>query len=86
MTTASYDWIDFDGRIVKLDGINHRIRVSRYNAIYPYPRIVTTVSAEPCDRRTRYYRDIRAELGDDWSTDILESDVSIQSEVLAQLL
>ncbi len=87
MTTAadSFDWMDFDGRVVLIDGINHKIRVNRYNAIYPYPRIVTTVDAEPCNRNTKYYRDIRRQLGDDWSTDILQSDPSLQCDVLLQL-
>lgn len=84
-TTATFDWLDYDGRVVKLDGINHVLRCNRYKAIYPYERIVTTVHAEPQNRTTRYYRDIRRELGDDWSTDILQSDVTIQCEVMAQL-
>jgi len=78
-------WLEADGRVVTLDGIKHRLRVEQYEAIYPYKRTVTKVWATPVNRTSRYYRDIRAALGDDWSTDILESDVCVVSDVVAQL-
>jgi hypothetical protein len=73
------------GTVILLDGIKHTLSVSTYWAIYPYAHEVITAHAEPKDKRSEYYRRTREELGDDWSTDLLDSDVTVLADVLAQL-
>ncbi len=89
---ASYDvyagtWEKHDGKLVTIDGLRCKLRVRSYEAIYPYKRRVIDVSAEPtvAAKRSEAYRTVRAKLGDDWSTDVLQSDIDVQSEILAQL-
>ena len=89
---ASYDfyaetWEKHDGALVTVDGLRCKIRVSSHNAIYPYPHRVIDVSAVPtrAAKRTEAYLRVRRDLRDDWSTDVLASDVEVQSEILAQL-
>lgn len=76
-------WLDANGKIVKIDGRKHMLRVSTYRAIYPYPENVITVYAEPINKKSKYYLDTYKILKYDWSTDVLESieltvDVGIQ--------
>jgi hypothetical protein len=80
-------WSEFDGRKVTLDGIKRVIRVRSYRARYPYERIVVNVDAVPTKAamRSEAYRAVRRDLGDDWFTDILQSDPSVQEEILRQL-
>ena len=78
-------WLEHDGKIVLLDGIKHRLRVFTWNAIYPYPHRSISVQAEPVNRDTAYYREIKADLGDHWSTDVLDSDAAVTAAILAQL-
>jgi len=78
-------WLQQDGKTVLLDGIAHVIRVSTYRASYPYERDVISVQAEPVNKTTQYYLAIKKVLGDDWSTDVLASGPSFQTQVM-QLL
>jgi hypothetical protein len=66
-------WAEFDGREVTIDGHKHTLRVSAYEAIFPIRERVITVDADPVDKNSEWYRAIRAELRDDWSTDVLDS-------------
>ena len=84
-TVVGFDWMAQTGKVVTLDGIKHVLRVESYRAIYPYVRDVLKVWATPVNRRSRYYQDVRARLGDDWSTDVLESDVCVIADVISQL-
>lgn len=81
------EWTKHDGRIVKIDGMNCKIRVRIVNAVYPYPHESITVEAEPtaAAKRSKKYRSIKERLGDDWLTDILESDIETQCSILEQL-
>jgi hypothetical protein len=80
-------WEKHDGRLVTVEGLRCKLRVSTYDAIYPYVHKVLDVSAVPtvAAKRTVAYRTVRAELRDDWSTDVLQSDVSVQSDILVQV-
>ena len=89
---AGYDvyaetWEQHDGRVVTVDGLRCKLRVTTFTQRYPYERRMIDVSAEPtrAAKRTEAYLRVRRELRDDWSTDVLESDVSVQSEILEQL-
>ena len=85
---ASYevykDWERHDGKLVTVNGLRCKLRVRTYDDC---PVAVITVSAEPTAhaKQSEVYRAVRADLGDDWSTDVLESDVTVQSAILAQL-
>lgn len=81
-------WAEYDGRKVTIDGIERVLRVTSYVAKYPYERLVVNVHAVPTKRgrNTSAYRAVRADLRDDWFTDVLESDFSVQEEILAQLV
>lgn len=79
------EWLNYDGCKVILNGIAHNIMVSTHKAFYPYECDIITVHADPVDKRTKYYQDIKRELGDDWSTDVLDSDIDIQVNILLQL-
>ena len=78
-------WLEHDGKVIVLDGIKHVLRVQTYHAIFPYEHDVITVHAEVKDKRSKYYQTLRHEFHDDWSTDILDSDVTIQAHILSQL-
>lgn len=68
--------IDNIGHVFNLDGIDVQIKRESYLAIYPYRRQVTRFIAQPTKRaqNTRAYRDVRRTLGDDWITDLTNSD------------
>lgn len=77
-------WVELDGYEVTLDGHAHIIRVSSYMAIFPYRQRVITVYAVPNDTDSEWYRTIRRKLGDDWSTDVLESS-EVEEAIFSQL-
>ena len=79
------EWQDHHGAIVKIDGRNHTLRVRTYRARYPREEWVITVDAVPTNRRSKHYQDVRDQLGDDWSTDVLASDIELQCDILNQL-
>lgn len=79
-------WIQYNGKSVYIDGIKHIIKVSTYKAIYPYKHIALHVDAIPADKNTKYYRTLKAKLGDDFSVDLLQSDCELQANILLQIL
>ena len=79
------NWEQFDGRVVKIEGYNHRIKVRVQNGIYPYPRKLIDVSAVPMNKNSNWYQETKKLLGDDWSTDVLDSDIDLQCSILEQL-
>lgn len=80
------NWMEHDGKTVRIDGHSYRLKVSTYEATYPYRHTAISVMAEPKDKDSEMYRRTRKDLGDDWSTDVLESDISLQANVLHQCL
>jgi hypothetical protein len=58
------------GKTYRLHGVSGTFCHKVGRAIYPYRRTVEDLYHEPDanGRRTKYYRDRRADLGDDWST------------------
>lgn len=81
------EWEKHNGRILRIEGLSWKLRVVTYRAIYPYERMVTTVSLDPtpATKRSNHYKQIKRDLGDDWSTDVLSSDVAFQVELIQQL-
>ena len=84
LTPWQEQWLEHDGKKVRLHGHAHTLKVRSYEAIYPYAHTVLHVSAEPVNKETRYYQDIKRQLGDDWSTDVLRS-LETTAAVLDQL-
>lgn len=70
-------WLAYDGTRVVVDGLAYTIKVRTFTAIYPYPEERISVYAEPCNKRSQRYLATKAQLGDDWSTDILDSDLEV---------
>lgn len=77
-------WLDANGKTVKIDGIKHVLEVSTHRAIYPYREDVISVYAEPINKNSEYYLKTKRELGDDWSTDVLDSGDELYIEVAQQ--
>lgn len=84
-TTHYGDWQQHDGKEVVVDGLRCRLRCEVFRQRYPYPDEVISVHAVPLSTRSKLYRAIRHQLGDDWSTDVLDSDIDLQVDVLEQL-
>lgn len=63
-------WLPHNGKTVQVDGQRYRLEVSTVQAVYPYRHTSLSVYARPLNRNSKVYRQIRAELGDDWSTDV----------------
>jgi len=79
------DWLEYDGRIVSIDGNDHRIVARENRRTYPTAGYYYTVHAECVDKTAEWYRTRRAELGGDFCTDILGSDVELECDVWRQL-
>lgn len=78
-------WEKHDGKRVTINGLAHTIKVTTGNAVYPYKHRYIRVEAVPCSKSSKHYREVRSELGDDWSTDLLASDIDLRVDVLRQL-
>lgn len=74
LTPYQEQWFAHNGKEVWIHGYRHTLSVKRSDAIYPYAHTVVRVHAVPVNHETRYYRDTRQALGDDWSIDVLGSD------------
>lgn len=84
LTANNQEWLDHDGKTVFINGHAYKLSVHTYRACYPYDREVIQVFADPKNRRAEWYLKTKRELGDDWSTDILESSDEIYCDVLTQ--
>jgi hypothetical protein len=65
-----------NGRTVTHDGIEGVLRYSKRNAIYPYAHTIHQLIHEPTEaaKETSAYQYIRRQLGDDWDTDLTDSE------------
>ncbi len=79
------EWLEHDGKSVKIEGLSYTLRVRTYEAAYPYRHTAINVYAEPANRRSKAYLKAKQELGDDWDTDVLASDLDLQASILSQL-
>ena len=82
------DWEEFDGRAVTVDGMECTIRVHSYVASFPREERVIHVHAVPtaAAMQTEAYLSVKRKLRDDWSTDVLDSDPEVETEILEQLV
>lgn len=82
---SNEEWLEYDGALVTIDRRTYRLRASSFFAIYPYKHTAITVAAIPLNKRSEHYLAVKAELGDDWDTDVLESSPEFQASILRQL-
>lgn len=87
LTDNNSHWLEYDGFIVTIDGIKHRIRARSSRAIYPYPHDSLSVTAEEIDKTRQGYQDVKHHLGDDWLLDVfqIEGQADIEQQCKAQL-
>jgi len=78
-------WLEANGKVVEVQGKKYKIKVSSWQAIYPYKRYVISVDAEMVNKNDPEYIEIRQKLGDDWSTNVLESGEDFYAAVYLQL-
>lgn len=78
-------WIEHNGKVVTMDGIKYELCCYTFEQRYPYKAEMISVSAVCVNKRSKFYRDRKEQLGDDWSIDVLDSDVTVQADVLSQL-
>jgi hypothetical protein len=77
------EWLDYDGMSAFIDGRKYRLEVkSCFSRFRGYA--VFSVYAKPVNKDAAFYREIREELGDDWATDVLASDVELEADILRQ--
>ena len=82
---STWSWFDHNGKTVKVDGKAYKINVRGYEVIYPYKHTTLYVDAELVNKKCREYVETKAKLGDDWSTDVLQSDPEFQGKIMIQL-
>lgn len=78
-------WLKHHGKVVKVDGKKYKISASSHDAIYPYKHKSYTASAEMVDKNDPEYLTTKKDLGDDWSTDLLDSDPEVAAKFLKAL-
>jgi hypothetical protein len=86
--SASYEiykvWTNHDGKVVTINQKKFRLKVSTYEATYPYSRHVIEVKADPINKKSKWYQDDKNLLGDDWFLDVLECSCELQADILTQ--
>lgn len=86
-SNPSPHWDFLDGKRYRLDGVEGRFKVTAHYISYPYERVEYSLEhlPSPKGKRSRAYRAMRSELGDDWVTDLSWSedmrDVAIAQEL-----
>jgi hypothetical protein len=85
LNTALAQWLTHDGKRVYLHGYAYTLKVSTHEAIYPYAHTALVVHAESVNKQSTYYRAVKADLGDDWSMDVLGSNPETYAEIQRQI-
>ncbi len=76
------EWLDHNGKIITIDGIKHKIKVSTWKAVYPSEHSEISVFAEVLDKKCGHYVFYKDMLGDDWGTDVIASSPEYTAKVL----
>ena len=88
MFEGSQSTIDFwqsqHGKRFIVNGLAYTIDVSVIMAVYPRREERLSVYARPVNRRSKVYKQVKANLGDDWDTDVLGS-FDFECEILRQI-
>lgn len=77
-------WLRQHGKRVLVNGISYTLKVSAYNAIYPYKHRVLNRTAEPVNKYSKFYLAAKERAGGDWITD-LDDDFDFEMDVLTQI-
>lgn len=85
LTKNNEFWLDYDGKKFKLDDLTYQIRSHSFEGIHPYKRQVLTVYADPVSKTSKEYLKIKRELRDDWSLDVLDSDIETTVKIMQAL-
>jgi len=78
LTENNRKWLDRDKKKVTIDNRKYKLIVKTWDAIYPHSRKVISVQAEMINKNSNHYKAIVKELKDDWSIDILDSEIDVQ--------
>ena len=84
LTENNKIWLDRNNEKVTIDNRKYIIKVTTWKAIYPSERSVISIQAEMINKNSKYYQDIRNQLKDDWSIDILDSSIELQCDIESQ--
>lgn len=79
------EWLEHNGKVITLDGLQHRLEVETRETRYPYQANVISVSAVPVSKTSKHYIETKQQLGDDWSVDVLSSDLDVLTAIMIQL-
>ena len=78
-------WLQANNKKIFIGGKEHVIKVNTFLAKWPYKRFVISVNAEMINKTDPEYLEIKAKLGNDWATDVLESGDDVYTDVYNQL-
>ena len=83
-TAYGSEWLEHDGTVVTIDGLKWIVRADSYRAKYPVERVIVSAFLKPTSgtKRSNYYKRIKADLRDDWGTDLISSEPEFSCEVL----
>jgi len=83
---VSFDWEKHNGKIVLVDGEQCRLKVRIWEAIFPYKHTVIDVIADPIDKESKWYQELKKVLKDDWHYEVLNDlNISIEEQIINQL-
>lgn len=74
------EWLDYHGLKVLYEGRAYRLEARSFTPVHGEDRI--TVFATPVNKSSKMYREVKRTLGDDWSTDVLNSTIEIEWDFL----
>lgn len=80
--------IENNGKIVTIDSLKYKLQTEEYTATYPYSHRVFRVYAEPINKKSKHYLEVRNILRDDWSLVVYAAtnyDFDTLNQVLEQL-
>lgn len=85
LTDFNTQWTEYNGATVKIDGLAYKLTVRDSIQRYPYDAHLLSVYATPVNKSSKRYKAIGAQLGDDWSTDVLASDPAVVTSIMRQV-
>ena len=78
-------WIEADEKKVFIDDLVYQIKVTTWLASYPVRSQRISVSAVPINKYSKHYLEVKADLGDDWVTDVLDSGDDFYLDIAKQV-
>jgi hypothetical protein len=75
----------FAGKTVLIDGLQYRLCISVYEAVYPVRERVISAYLNPVSKTSKHYLESKKLLKDDWSLDMFELGLEEYCNVYNQL-